>query len=453
MKMDRDLPIAAIDNGEHARGLEAELAWLARRLDARLRSHFGEATPLPPPPEAAGLAGAYGQVVRELGLDDRERLVLALALAPHLRPELLDPLFVQNTGLGRGFSEFGGWRGTHHTGFLPTGETAAFVVAGGELEARIAVQAMFRPEHVFRREELVRLEPLGSFEPELSGALTVPADWVERVATGHRPKPDFSPDFPAKRLTTRLGWDDLVLPVEAMVELAHIKGWVQHEHTILRDWGFDRALKPGYRCLFYGPPGTGKTLTAALLGQELALDVYRVDLSLMVSKYIGETEKNLARIFDRAANRDWLLFFDEADALFGKRTQTTTSLDRYGNQEIAYLLQRVEDFPGLVVLATNLKSNLDEAFARRFQSLVHFPMPEAEQRLALWRGALPDDVRLAADVRLQALAEDLELAGGAIVNVVRHAAIAALNDGRAAIARADLIAGVAKEMRKQGRTL
>ena len=451
--MDRALDIVALDLDDHARGLGAELAWLAGCLDARLRTHFGEPTPLPPAPAARALAGAYGEVVRALGLEAFERLVLALALAPHLRAELLDPLFVQNTSLGRGFSEFGGWRGTHHAGFLPTGETAAFVVAGGDLEARVAVQAMFRPEHVLRREDLVRLEALGGFEPELSGALTVPADWVERLTTGHRPKPDFSPDFPAKRLTTGLGWGDLVLPVEAMTELAHIKGWVRHERTILDGWGFARTLKPGYRCLFYGPPGTGKTLTAALLGQELGLDVYRVDLSLMVSKYIGETEKNLARVFDRAAHRDWLLFFDEADALFGKRTQTTSSLDRYGNQEIAYLLQRVEDFPGLVVLATNLKSNIDEAFARRFQSLVHFPMPEAEQRLALWRGALADAARLAPDVRLEELADELELAGGAIVNVVRHAAIAALNDGRLQIARADLLGGVAKEMRKLGRTL
>ncbi len=440
-------------NAPHTRLLDAELEWLAAVLDARLRSHFGETVPAPPAPPLAGETGAYARTVADGGLDAAERLVLILALAPHLRPQLLDPLFVQNTGLGRGFAEFGGWRGSHHTGFLPTGETAAFVVAGSDLERRVRVQAMLRGDHVFRRLDLVRLEPVGAFEPELSGALTVPADWVERLTTGHRPKPDFSPDFPATHLTTRLGWSDLVLPADARVELAQIEGWMRHERRIMDDWGFGRTLKPGYRCLFYGPPGTGKTLTAVLLGQALGLDVYRVDLSLMVSKYVGETEKNLARVFDRARHRDWLLFFDEADALFGKRTQATTSLDRHGNQEIAYLLQRVEDTPGLVVLATNLKSNIDEAFARRFQSLVHFPMPDADERLRLWRGALGGETRLAADVDLAALAERVEMAGGAIVNVVRHAAIAALNDGREAIAQMDLQAGIAKEMRKQGRTL
>ncbi len=438
----------------HTAELDRELAWLTRALEVRLHAHFAdEPAELPPPPILQEAGSAYARTVADLRLDATERLVLVLALAPHLRPELLDVLFVQNKGLGRDFSEFGGWRGGNHKGFLPTGETAAFVAAGGDLDARVATLSMFRPEHPFASEDLVRLEAVGAYEPELGGALTVPADSVERLATGLRRKPNFSPDFPAKLLTTRLSWRDLVVPPETAAELEHIKAWVRHERRILDGWGLGRALKPGYRCLFYGPPGTGKTLTAALLGQELGLDVYRVDLSLIVSKYIGETEKNLGRVFDRAAHRDWLLFFDEADALFGKRTQTQSSNDRFANQEIAYLLQRVEDLPGVVILATNLKSNIDDAFARRFQSLVHFPMPDAEQRLSLWRGALGDKVRLGGDVRLEELAEQVELAGGGVINVVRHAAIAALNDGRELIAATDLMAGVAKEMRKQGRTL
>lgn len=438
---------------QHTALLQAELNWLSEALAARLATHFGEPTPLPPPPGLAGQSGAYARLIAEAGLDADARLVLALALAPHLGPERLDPLFVQNPGLGRGFSEFGGWRGTHHNGFLPTGETAAFLAAGADLAGRVGVQRLFRPEQPFRRLDLVRLEGVGAYEPELSGALTVSPEWVERLTTGAARKPDYSPDFPAKRLTTGLDWHDLILPPEAMAELAHICGWMQHERQIMQGWGFQRLLKPGYRCLFYGPPGTGKTLTAVLLGKSLGLDVYRVDLSMLVSKYVGETEKNLARVFDQAQNRDWLLFFDEADALFGKRTQTNTSMDRYGNQEIAYLLQRVEDYPGLAILATNLKSNIDEAFARRFQSLVYFPLPDADHRLALWRGAVGNRVTLAPDVRLEDLADRCELAGGSIVNVVRYAAIAALNDNRHAISQADLLGGVGKEMRKLGRTI
>ena len=217
--------------------------------------------------------------------------------------------------------------------------------------------------------------------------------------------------------------------------------------------GLEKSIKPGYRSLFYGPPGTGKTLTATLIGAELGVDVYRIDLSMVVSKYIGETEKNLANVFDQAENKDWILFFDEADALFGKRTQTSSSNDRYANQEVSYLLQRVEDFSGIVILATNLKANIDEAFARRFQSLVYFPMPDAEQRQRLWNSTLNGKVRLDEGVDLQQLAHDYELTGGAITNVVRYGAINALQMQRETICCEDLVTGVIKELRKEGKTI
>lgn len=137
--------------------------------------------------------------------------------------------------------------------------------------------------------------------------------------------------------------------------------------------------------MFSGPPGTGKTLTAALLGKSTGRDVYRVDLSMVVSKYIGETEKNLSRVFDAASYKEWILFFDEGDALFGKRTEASSSNDRHANQLTGYLLQKIEDFPGTVIVATNLKSNMDEAFTRRFQNMVHFTIPGPEERLQLWK--------------------------------------------------------------------
>jgi SpoVK/Ycf46/Vps4 family AAA+-type ATPase len=171
---------------------------------------------------------------------------------------------------------------------------------------------------------------------------------------------------------------------------------------------------------------------------------------MIVSKYIGETEKNLANVFDQARHKNWILFFDEADALFGKRTQVSSSHDRFANQEVSYLLQRVEAHPGNVILATNLKGNIDEAFARRFQSLINFPMPDAEQRQTLWRGMLRE--RFAPDVDLKALAQKYELSGGAISNVVRFGAISALRQGRDQIQTNDLVQGVIKELRKEGRT-
>src|SRR6185369_1537927 len=206
-----------------------------------------------------------------------------------------------------------------------------------------------------------------------------------------------------------------------------------------------RHIKLGFRSLFYGPPGTGKTLTAALLGKTTGLDVYRVDLSLVVSKYVGETEKNLAAVFDQAERNDWILFFDEADALFGKRTQTSSAHDRYANQEVAYLLQKVEDFPGVVILASNLKGNIDEAFARRFQSMVHFPLPGPEERVRLWRGAFPNPSRLEPAVDLARIAEEHEISGGAIVNVLRSSSLATLRRGNDFIRAEDIYHGIRRE--------
>jgi SpoVK/Ycf46/Vps4 family AAA+-type ATPase len=215
----------------------------------------------------------------------------------------------------------------------------------------------------------------------------------------------------------------------------------------------EKSIKAGYRSLFFGPPGTGKTLTATLLGASVGVDVYRIDLSMVVSKYIGETEKNLAGVFDQAENKNWILFFDEADALFGKRTQTSSSNDRHANQEISYLLQRVEDFPGVVILASNIKANIDEAFARRFQSIIYFPLPDETERLRLWNNLLPDKSLLASDVNLQALAEKYELSGGSLTNVVRYAAIRATRMQRTTLEQADLVQGINKELLKEGRTL
>jgi SpoVK/Ycf46/Vps4 family AAA+-type ATPase len=228
---------------------------------------------------------------------------------------------------------------------------------------------------------------------------------------------------------------------------------MDHGRVLMEDWGLAKRLKPGYRALFYGPPGTGKTLTASLLGKTSGKEVYRIDLSMIVSKYIGETEKNLAGIFDLAEHRDWILFFDEADALFGKRTAANSSNDRHANQQTAYLLQRIEDFPGVVILASNLKANIDEAFTRRFQSIIYFPMPSARQRYQLWTSAFSGVCSLAPDIDLDRLSEEYELAGGSIINILRHCALAAIRRGDSVVRREELMAGLKKEYKKENKTL
>ena len=443
---------------KNAQTLERELAWFIRVLDTRIALHFEQACELDDisqvvMPVLDDDDSPYASIIKQHQLGFDERIVLLLALIPHIRPEALDTLFLRNKNLERGYTEFGGWKGNTHGGFLPTGETAAFILAASDLVRRFEVFQLFESEHLFAQNKILSLQRQSDNEPFFSGALIIAHDYLELSTSGTSHKPDYSINFPAKRITTRLGWEDLVLAPSVLEEIDTIMTWMKHSTTIMEEWGLGKSLKPGYRGLFYGPPGTGKTLTASLMGAELGADVYRIDLSMVVSKYIGETEKNLANVFDQAESKNWILFFDEADALFGKRTQASSSNDRHANQEISYLLQRVEDYPGVVILATNLKANIDEAFARRFQSLVYFPVPDAEHRKQLWLGAFNGQSKLAADVDIDTLSTDHELSGGGIINVVRYGAISALKDGRNSINSSDLINGISKELRKEGRTI
>jgi SpoVK/Ycf46/Vps4 family AAA+-type ATPase len=206
----------------------------------------------------------------------------------------------------------------------------------------------------------------------------------------------------------------------------------------------------GYRVLFYGPPGTGKSLTATLMGKECGKNVYRIDLSQIVSKYIGETEKNLSTLFQLSENKNWILFFDEADALFGKRTEMTDAKDKYANQETSYLLQRIEDFQGLIILATNFKPNIDSAFLRRFQSIVYFKIPGISQREKLWEKALS---RLPGENQVDVLkiANEYEIAGGFINNAVQFAWLNARKNNSKIITNQDILLGIKREYAKEGK--
>jgi hypothetical protein len=356
--------------------------------------------------------------------------------------------------LDRGFTEMGGVAHGGHGGFWPTVETAAFLLAGNDLRRRFEVQALFDPEAPLRRRKLLQLDEALAAQNLFAAPLQADRDCLGLATTGVRPQPAFGGGFPAVRIETALDWDDLVLAHEILEDVEEIRAFIEHRDTLLWGWQLGRKIKPGFRSLFYGPPGTGKTLTASLLGKSTGLPVYRVDLSLVVSKWVGETEKNLAAVFDQAQQRDWILFFDEADALFGKRTQTSSANDRYANQEVAYLLQRVEDFPGVAILASNLKGNLDEAFARRFQSMIYFPLPGPEERLRLWRQAFAGPApRLEPEVDLESLAAEYEITGGGIVNVLRYASLMALRNGTGIIRLQDIRRGIRREFRKDGKVI
>lgn len=258
----------------------------------------------------------------------------------------------------------------------------------------------------------------------------------------------------ATRITPRADFTSLVAPIEVQTQLREICARVATRDTVAHDWAKDsvHARSTGVTALFVGPSGTGKTLSAEALANELGLDLYRIDLAGIVSKYIGETEKNLDRVFAAAAHANAVLFFDEADALFGKRSEVKDAHDRYANIEVAYLLQKMEQFDGLAILATNLKQNLDEAFARRLTFTVNFPFPEEAERRLLWETLWPPRAPRAADVDLAWFAREYRLSGGNIRNTVMAAAHLAAADGKI-VTRAHLLHATRREYQKLGKNL
>ena len=256
----------------------------------------------------------------------------------------------------------------------------------------------------------------------------------------------------ATRLPPGFTWEDLVLPPRQLELLRSISAYLRHRDLVLSEWGYERAVarSQGLKVLFAGESGTGKTMAAQVLADELGLELFRIDLATVVSKYIGETEKNLDRIFTAAEGSNAMLFFDEADALFGKRSEVSDAHDRYANIEVAYLLQKMESYDGAVVLATNLRRNIDDAFLRRLDFVIDFPFPEPEDRVRIWRLLLPTTAPLAEDLDLEFLAHQFKLSGGAIRNCSLAAAFLAAEDG-GVITMEHLVRAVAIEYGKLGR--
>lgn len=382
-----------------------------------------------------------------------EWIILITALMPHLKPNFFESIIHEQLPKGGDFPEFGGVKGSNHRSMLPTGETVQFILAGTAFEERLKVMQYFEEDHFFYRQNILWIEPVKEGEPKMSGRIILAQDWVDKILLNKETIPRFGLDFPAKKITTEMNWEDVVLNNQTAKQVEDITTWLKHHHLLFEDENLKRKIKPGYRVLFYGPSGTGKTLTAALVGKVFKKDVYRIDLSQVVSKYIGETEKNLESVFRRAESKGWILFFDEADALFGKRTNVQSSNDKYANQEVSYLLQRVEDYPGLLILASNFKNNLDDAFIRRFHALIHFPMPNAAERLILWQNSMPSNLLPDPSLNLKELATKYELSGAAILNAVQYATLKCYASKSDKITNAFILEGIRSEFMKEEKTM
>jgi hypothetical protein len=404
------------------------------RLEELLRRPLGVGEDSVQSIERLSETGPLAQLVETYSLSAMEAFTVLAALAPEI-DEKFDSLYDALTDRpgGRGL----------------TGE-ALRNLFGRSFAARLAVPSLLSSGAKLRGLRMVLLE--GGDGSPLEARVRLNPELAAWLCGRRADDPEFSSGFPATRLRTVHRLDDLVVPLGVRERLVAVLDRIAMREQVLAEWALaahhDNAS--GFHILFHGPPGTGKTMAAAVLGAECGRPVYRIDLSLVVSKYIGETEKNLARVFERAEARDWILFFDEADALFGRRGEVGDARDRYANQEVSYLLQRIETFTGVTILATNFLRNVDDAFLRRTHVQVPFPAPEARERAALWRAVLPGSVPVAEDVDADELGEQFILTGAEIRNAAFHAAFRAAADG-GTVTLGHLREGIRGEYEKGGR--
>ena len=408
-----------------------------------------------------------------------ELVLLLIGLMPHVKPDFFDRVIEKKISAGAGdFPGIGGVRGKNCRFFLPTGETALYIIAGEDFNRRLQVQQLFGAEHLFWQKKIIWLEDMQNGEPSMHGRLVISPDYVDLLTYGIHKSPQFSISFPAKKIAPEktahpATFEQLVISKDLLGQIDEIKNWLKYNTSLVNEFGLANKFRQGYRTLFYGPPGTGKTFTAQILGNELEKEVYKIDLSMIVSKYIGETEKNLELLFARAEDKGWILFFDEADALFGKRTNVRDAHDKYANQEVSYLLQRIENYDGLVILATNMKNNIDDAFIRRFNSILKFDFPTQEDRKKIWGKLFPEkENRSFVDLSGETVGDDVildaikkyELTGGNINNIVHYACLKAYEkrvDNHyqpdckkttgLVIYLEDIVKGIKRELTKEGK--
>jgi hypothetical protein len=346
--------------------------------------------------------------------------VLILGCCIYLRPEILHPLG-QDTDIRR-LSMIDA--GHQKLALSPTIETALFLAAHTNLNERIQAIQVFEPGHIFYRLSVIDTTAAEPGESYFAAAYQTSAAWRDLFLYGTWRAPRFSPHFPAHLIETTLGWDDLIVMPSTSDKISEARESILAMSALKQDWNLGGIIPDGFRLLLHGDSGQGKTLTAALFGQLLNRPVYRIDVSAVASKWIGETMQRLDALFRTAENKDWILFFDEGDALLQQRsTEGGSESSRYSNMDAAFLLQRIEGFNGIIIVATNLMQNIDRGFVRRFQSIIPFKPLDSEHQTLVWQRFWPHQ-QLAFPQLANAgnLYLNYPLSPAAICNVIRRAA-------------------------------
>lgn len=444
--------VSNTENTTQELSIKSECEWIESLINFRIRElcdNVGEVT-LPAIPVLKEGANAYFDALIQSEVSVLERIALSLAYISKTSPQYLDYFYTKNKYTDQIFTEFG-VEVNQGKSLVPSWKTAFFLYSGNDINAHFSQLSIVYPESKLYEKGLLVFPSERSSNPFLTPLLLSPES-IHRWSYPKELKRLADNSFPADRITSPLEWSDLFINEETEKGLHQFRLWLRHEEEMRSRPQLARHLNKGIRVLFYGPSGTGKTLTASLIGKEFNLPVYRIDLSQMVSKWIGETEKNLARVFDVAERENWVLFFDEADALFSARGEVSSSNDRHANQQVSYLLQRVENYDGAIVMATNLKDNIDSAFLRRFQLMIEFPMPEAPIRTKIWENLLKDTFPFREDVDLEKIGANYELTGGSMKNIFRSLMLRIYDkpETERTISMNDVATTIEQEMMKSG---
>lgn len=397
-----------------------ELDWVKRLIEHRTEDVSAPELDEPALAPIQLEDGPYSDLIQQHHFGLSERITLGLTLLSNLQPEVLDRFLEANPETGKPYREYGGFINRTTLQFQPTLRTAIFLLAGRDKVQFIRYQNELRKTNRLFAEQIVNLHAVGEFQQYLPDCLIqLDPAYIDYFLSGEVPRLDSGAHFPAALLETNKTLDDLILNESAKSQLEPALNYVKVQQQLYANENVSRKIKKGFVLLLCGPPGTGKTLTASILGNELNTPVYQVDSSLVVSKYIGETEKNLESVFNRLQGKNCILFFDEADSLFGKRTEVRDSKDRYANQGVSYLLQRLEKFDGLVILASNYEQNFDEAFKRRILTKIHIGRPAAAERLQLWNSSIPEGYTYESEELVNALSLSFDFTGANIAVVVK----------------------------------
>lgn len=414
--------------------LQAEQQWLAECINSRIEHSKKNASSDKnifediPPVTTSDAEGEYAQLIKRHSFNAEERLLLALSLCNHYNPRLLT-VFLENIQLQFAARVI---KAENLLSVLPTAETFFFIAGGNSGKSLTHLHRYFDTSHPFYKESILDLGIASPGVSRFDAPLLMPPTARELLLYDKYQPPRFSNEFPAQLLSTKLEWKDLVLMPQTQQLLNELKNRLLNEADV-RTWKTNTGrlgdhMRPGIRVLLFGASGQGKTLTTSLLGKLLEREVYRIDLSSVISKYIGETSKNLRNLFDTAERKKWILFIDEGDALLGMRSDLTAnsgSTAQHANQDVAYILQRIENFDGFVVVATNLANNIDAAFERRFEGRIRYAPLNTELQVQVWKNTWPEKLLTDTACRIDLLLSENPLSPASIVNVIQRIAFLA----------------------------